>query len=109
LIIQPKSKPIIEPIVIHTIARHQLTCSNYGKIGSVKEICHNKKKEESIVLIVSTKVAKSMAKMTAQLVKPTRVPFKYPCIICSSFEHYAPDCLRKVERYIHSIMYQGLC
>jgi hypothetical protein len=38
-----------------------------------------------------------MVKMIAQPVKPTRMPLKYPCIICSSFEHHAPDCPRKEE------------
>ncbi len=35
--------------------------------------------------------------MTTQLVKPTRMPLKYPYIICSSFEHYALDGPRKEE------------
>ncbi len=45
LIIQPKSKPVTQPIVIYATAKHQLTCSNHGKTGHAKETCHNKKKE----------------------------------------------------------------
>ncbi len=38
-----------------------------------------------------------LAEVAAQLVKPTRMPLKYPYIICSSFEHYALDGLRNEE------------
>jgi hypothetical protein len=51
----------------------------------VKETCHNKKKEKPIVLIVPTKVAKLVVEVIAVLVKPTKVPLKYPCINYFSF------------------------
>jgi hypothetical protein len=35
--------------------------------------------------------------VNAQPVKLARVPLKYPCIICYSFEHHAPNCSRKEE------------
>jgi hypothetical protein len=38
-----------------------------------------------------------MAEVNAQLVKPTKLPLRYPCIIYLSFEHCAFDCPRKVE------------
>jgi len=50
-----------------------------------------------IVFVVSTKVVEPMAEMTAQPIKPTRVPVRYLYIISFSFEHHALDCLRKVE------------
>jgi hypothetical protein len=38
------------------MAKQPLTYSNYGKIGHAKETCHNKKKEETTILFISTKV-----------------------------------------------------
>ncbi len=35
--------------------------------------------------------------MTTQLVKPTKMPLRYPCVIYFSSKHYAFDCLRKAE------------
>jgi hypothetical protein len=58
---------------------------------------YNQKREEPSILIVPTKVAESMAEVIAQLVKPTKVPLRYPYIIYSSFEHHAPYCPRKTE------------
>jgi hypothetical protein len=63
----------------------------------VKKTCHNRKREEPIVLIVPTKVVKPVAEVIAQLVKPTIVPLKYPCIIYFSSKHHALDCPRKIE------------
>ncbi len=42
-----------------------------------------------------------MAELIAQLVKPTIVPLRYPCIMYFSFEHRALDCARKIE--IHNM------
>jgi hypothetical protein len=42
---------------------------------------HNKKREKTTILIIPIKVAKPVVELTTQLVKPTKVPFKYPCII----------------------------
>jgi hypothetical protein len=64
-----------------------------------------------------------MVEVTAQHVKPTKMPLRYPCIICFSFEHYAFNCLKKktlqnmfqtkptttsivVEKTLNLIMYQ---
>jgi hypothetical protein len=43
------------------------------------------------------KVAELVVEGIAQPVKPTRMPLKYLCIICSSFEHHAPNCFRKIK------------
>ncbi len=64
------------------------------KIVCAKETCHNRKIEKPWVPFVTTKVVKPIVEVTTQFVK-ARVPLKYPCIICSSFEHCALDCLRK--------------
>ncbi len=63
----------------------------------MKETCHNRKKEEPTVPIVPTKVVKPVAKVIAQLVKPTIVPLKYPCIIYFSSKHRAPNYPKKIE------------
>jgi hypothetical protein len=67
----------------------------------VKETYHNKKREEPIIPIIPTKVVEPMAELIAQLVKPTIVPLRYPCIMYFSFEHRALDCARKIE--IHNM------
>ncbi len=97
MIAQPKSKPVAQLVVTYTIVKQQLTCSNYGKIGHAKKPCHNKKREEPTIPIIPIKVVELVAKVSAQLVKPVRVSLRYPCIICSNFEHHALDCPRKVE------------
>jgi hypothetical protein len=38
-----------------------------------------------------------VVEVIAQPIKPTKVPLKYSCIICSSFEPHAPNCLRKTN------------
>jgi hypothetical protein len=38
-----------------------------------------------------------VVEVITQSIKPTRVPLRYPCIISSSFEHYAPNCLIKTK------------
>ncbi len=38
-----------------------------------------------------------MVGVITQLVKPARVPLRYPCIKCYNFKHCAHDCLRKIE------------
>jgi hypothetical protein len=55
LITQLEFKLITQPIVHYITTKHPPTCSNYGKIGHDKEICHKQKREEPIVLIVPTK------------------------------------------------------
>jgi hypothetical protein len=55
------------------------------------------KKEKPSIIVVPTKVAELVARVIARLVKPTRVPLKYPYIIYSSFEHHAPDCPKKTK------------
>ncbi len=85
LITQLESKSVAQPIVTYTIAKQQLTYSNCGKTSHAKETCHNKKKERSIDVIVFTKVINLVVEVTAQLVKPTKMPLRYPCIICYSF------------------------
>ncbi len=97
LIIQPKSKPITQPIAIYTTAKQQLTCSNYVKTNHAKETCHNRKRKKLAIPIVPTKFIEPMAKITTQLLKPTKVPLKYPCIIYFNFEHHALDYSKKIE------------
>jgi hypothetical protein len=64
----------------------------------VKEICHNRKKEKLVIhVLYPLKVVKLVVKVIAQHVKLTRVPLRYPCIICFSFEHCAFDYPRKIE------------
>jgi hypothetical protein len=55
------------------------------------------KREELVVPIISTKVTEPVVGVIAQLVKSAKVPLKYPCIICSIFEHRALDCPRKTK------------
>jgi hypothetical protein len=50
-----------------------------------------------IIPVIPTKVAELVAKGTTQLVKPTKVTLRYPCIIYYSYEHCAFDCFRKIE------------
>ncbi len=38
-----------------------------------------------------------MVEVIAQHVKPIKVPSRYPCIIYSNFEHWAPNCLKKAK------------
>jgi hypothetical protein len=38
-----------------------------------------------------------VVEIITQPIKPTRMPLRYPCIICSSFEHYAPNCFIKTN------------
>lgn len=56
-----------------------------------------KKTKQPITLVVPTKVVEPIAKVTTQHIKPTRVPLKYPCIIYSSYEHHAPNFLKKTK------------
>jgi hypothetical protein len=63
----------------------------------VKETCHNRKRKKSIVLVVLIKVVELVAEIIAQHVTPTIVPLRYPCITCSSYEHCAPKCTKKIE------------
>jgi hypothetical protein len=65
----------------------------------VKETCHNKKKKKLAILVVPIKVIELVVKVIAQLFKPTKVPFKYPCITYFSSKHRAPNCPRKTEIY----------
>jgi hypothetical protein len=44
--------------------------------------------------VVPIKVVEPIVKITTQLVKPTIVPLRYPCIIYSSSENCAFDCPR---------------
>jgi hypothetical protein len=46
---------------------------------------------------VLTKVIEPIIKVIAQHVKPTRIPLKYLCIICSNCKHHAPNCLKKAK------------
>ncbi len=95
LITHPESKLVAQLVVIYTTIKQQLTYSNCGKIGHVKETYHNKKKEEHVVPSTSTKVDELIVGVITQPIKPTRVPLKYPYIICSNFEHCALDCPKK--------------
>ncbi len=63
----------------------------------MKKTCHNRKKEEPTIPIVPIKVVEPVVEVISQLVKPTIVPLKYPCIIYFSSKHHALDCPRKIE------------
>jgi len=56
-------------------------------------------KEKNLQHVISTKVIESIVGDNAQHVKLTRVPLKYPCIICCSSEHHAPNYLKKTKVY----------
>ncbi len=95
MITHPKSKLVAQLVVTYITIKQQLTCSNYGKIGHAKGTCHNRKKKEPTTHVISTKVIESIVGVNAQHVKLTRVPLKYPCIICCSSKHHAPNYLKK--------------
>jgi len=97
LLTQLDSKSTTQSIVSYTITNQPLTCSKCGKIGHAKEICHNKKREEHVIHVVHIKVVELVSKVTTQLIKPIKVPLKYPCVIYFSFEHHAPDCPRNTK------------
>jgi len=97
LITQPKSKPMTQPIVHYTMVKQPLTYSNYGKTGHAKETYQNRKRKKHVIPDVLTKAIKPIDEFIAQPIKPTRIPLRYMCIIYSSFEHHAPNCLRKIE------------
>jgi len=67
-----------------------------------KQVMWNKlviigKKKNQHFSIVSIQIVELVAEMIAELVKPTKVPLRYPCIIYFSFEHCTFDCLRKIK------------
>ncbi len=62
-----------------------------------KKTCHNRKIEEPAIPIFPIKVVEQVLQITSQLVKPTRIPLKYPCIIYSSSKHCAFDCRKKTK------------
>jgi hypothetical protein len=43
------------------------------------------------------KVVELVVEGIAQPVKPTKMPLRYPCIICYSSEHHAPNCFKKIK------------
>jgi hypothetical protein len=86
-----ESKLVAQPIINYIIIKQFLTCSNYGKTSHAKETYHNKKKEEPIVHVVTTKVVEPVVEITTQHVKPIKIPLTYPLVICSSFKHHALD------------------
>jgi hypothetical protein len=45
LITSPKFKLVAQHVVTYIIIKQQLTCSNCGKTGHVKETCHNRKRK----------------------------------------------------------------
>jgi hypothetical protein len=87
LITQPESKLVAQPIVHYTMAKRPLTYSNYGKIGHAKKTCHNEKREEATILVIPTNFDEPIAKDITRPITLTRVPLRYPCSICYSFEH----------------------
>jgi hypothetical protein len=50
------------------------------------------RKKKLVTPVVPNKIVEPIAKVITQPVKPTRVPLRYPCIICFSFEHHSLDC-----------------
>jgi hypothetical protein len=50
------------------------------------------KREEPIVHAVTTKIVEPIVKVTTQHVKSIKIPLTYPCVICYSYEHHAPNC-----------------
>jgi hypothetical protein len=89
LLTQLYSKPIVQPIINYITTKQPLTCSNCGKTSHAKKTCHNRTKEKHVIHFVPTKVVELIAKQIAQPIKPTRIPLKYPCMICFSSEHRA--------------------
>jgi hypothetical protein len=63
----------------------------------VKESCHNRKKEKPTIHVIPIKAIEPVVEVIAQPFKPTKMSLRYPCIIYSSFEHYALNCSRKIE------------
>jgi hypothetical protein len=55
------------------------------------------RKKKLVTPIVPTKIVEPVVEVITQSIKPTRVPLRYPCIISSSFEHYAPNCPIKTK------------
>jgi hypothetical protein len=55
------------------------------------------RKKKLVTPIVPTKIVEPVVEVITQPIKPTRVPLRYPCIISSSFEHYAPNCPIKTK------------
>lgn len=94
-----KSKSVTQSLVNYTMAQQQQTYLNYGKTYQAKKTCHNKKRKEVIVPIIPTKVVKLIVEVTTQPSKPAKVPLRYPCIICYSFEHRALYYFLKMKVY----------
>jgi hypothetical protein len=55
------------------------------------------KREKLAILVVPIKIVEPVVEVIAQPIKPTKVPLKYPCIICYSYEHHEPNCPRKTK------------
>jgi hypothetical protein len=62
-----------------------------------------RRKKKPVVPILPAKDVKLEVEVTTQLVKPTRMPLRYPCIICSSFEHRAFHYPRKTK--VHNMFW----
>jgi hypothetical protein len=54
-------------------------------------------KKKVVVHVVPTKVVESIVEVITQPTKPTRLPLRYPCIICFNSKHRAPNCPRKMK------------
>jgi len=54
------------------------------------------RKKKHVIHVVPTKVAELIVEVIAQLIKPTRVPLRYPCMIYFSFKHVL-DCPKKTK------------
>ncbi len=61
LLTTPKVNIVAKPIVTIVTTKLSLTCTNCGKIGHTLEICHNRKKEVPIILIMIVKSIEAIA------------------------------------------------
>jgi hypothetical protein len=53
------------------------------------------KTRSAIVHVASSKPTELVVGVTAQLIKPIKIPLWYPYIICSSVDHQFEDCPTK--------------
>jgi hypothetical protein len=84
LITTPEANIIIKHVVHVATTKSTLTYTNYGKIGRLVKIYHNRKREVPIMQTIAIKSIEHVAKTKTQLVKLGRIHVCYPYIICFS-------------------------
>ncbi len=63
------------------------------------ETCHNKKKKVPIIPLTIVKSIKHVAKTKTQLIKPTKIPIRYPYIIYYITKHKFGELRRNTIRF----------